>query len=178
MKSGATISLWVVAVLALGLSGLALYKAVYGNKVGYIELATVFNDFEMTKEYKKKLDVVVNARKTITDSLELNLKAQSRALSGGGKVSNAAAEDFQYNREVYIEKAKQYQEDNMALKQQYDTEINKQLNQYIKEYGDKHHYRYIYGAEGSGVLMYAIEGDNISKEVTHYINERYKGGAK
>ncbi len=177
MKSPTTIVLWVLAILALVLSGFAAYQSLNKTKIGYIELATVFNDFEMTKEYKVKLDQVVNARKAITDSLELNLKAQSRTL-GGAKVNSAAAEDFQYNREIYMEKARQYQEDNMALKRQYDGEINKQLNQYIKEYGDKHGYRYIYGAEGSGVIMYARESDNLSKEVTAYINERYKGGAK
>lgn len=39
-------------------------------------------------------------------------------------------------------------------------------------------YRYIFGAEGSGVLMYADERNNITKEVIEYINARYKGNAK
>jgi outer membrane protein len=74
--------------------------------------------------------------------------------------------------------AKQFEDDNQALKREFDQEIYKQLNQYMKEFGEKNGYRFILGAEGSGVLMYANEGYNVSEQVIKHINERYQGGAK
>ena len=178
MKKYGTIAVGVLVVLAVCFTAWTLWEVKSKNKIAYIELATVFNDFEMTKQYKQKLDVVVVARKSITDSLELNLKARSRGIKTTAKPSDKSVDDFEFDREYYVEKVKQFQEDNVALKQQYDGEINKQLNQYVKEYGDKNGYRFIFGAEGSGFLMYAREQENISKEVLAYINERYKGYGK
>ena len=176
MKNSGIVSL-VISLLAIAFSGYVLYNSL-ANKVAYVELQTVFNDFEMTKQYKKKLEAVVSARKAISDSLQVTLKAQSRSINTAPNTSDEKVQDFVFNKEYYIERVKQFQEDNMALKQQYDTEINKQINQYVKDYGEKNGYRFIYGAEGSGVLMYAKEGDNISKEVIEYINKRYNGQPK
>lgn len=166
-----------VGIIALALAAYVLTDSL-GNKSAYIDLRTVFDDFEMTKQYKKKLESVVSARKAIADSLELNLKAQSRSINSGSNASDEKVQDFVFNKEYYIERVKQFQEDNMALKQQYDGEINKQISQYVKDYGEKNGYRFIYGADGSGVLMYAKEGDNITKQVTEYINSRFNGQGK
>jgi outer membrane protein len=176
MKHLSIVSL-VCAFAALAIGGYAVYTSLE-SKVAYIDLQNVFNDFEMTKQYKKKLEAVVGARKNIADSLQLNLKAKSRSIDAAAKASDQDVEDFVYNKEYYIEKVKQFQEDNLALKQQYDAEINKQITQYIKDYGEKSGYRYIFGADGSGIVMYAEQQDNISKEVTEYINKRYNGQAK
>lgn len=178
MNKNGTVVLWVLIILSVCLSAYTMWNLKVKNKIAYVELATVFNDFEMTKQYKQKLDAVVNARKSITDSLELNLKARSRSINAHSKTDSKTVDGFEYDKEYYMEKVKQFQEDNLALKRQYDGEINKQINQYVKEYGDKNGYKIIFGAEGSGILMYAQEQDNISKEVLAYINERYKGYGK
>ncbi len=172
---------WIAMIMSLAALLVAVgswIDARQQSKVGYIELVKVFNGFEMTQQYKKKLEAVLMNRKAITDSMELNLRALSRSMNTSGKPDARKMAGFEYERQLYAEKAQRFEEDNQALKQQYDGEINKQLNQYIKEYGEKHSYRYIYGADGSGVLMYAKEGDNLSEDVMKYINERYKGHAK
>lgn len=167
-----------IALVALALGGFAAYKANQSAKIAYVELGTVFSEFEMTKQYKTKLEATVLARKAVLDSLELGLKAKSRSINALGKATDNVIEDFTYNKEYYLEKAQQFEEDNQALKQKFDAEINKQLNQYLKDYGEKGGYKYIFGANGSGNLMYANEGDNVTPQVIIYINERYKGSAK
>lgn len=177
MKNTGIIGLTVGAIAFL-MSAFCLYKMEVNKNLAFVELQSVFNEFEMTKQYKGKLETVLNARKSIADSLQLNLTAQSKMLKQVNNKNDEKVQNFLYEKEVYLEKMKQFQEDNVALKRQYDGEINKQLNQYIKEYGEKKGYRYIFGAEGSGVLMYADERNNITKEVIEYINARYKGNAK
>lgn len=167
----------IVSLLSLGISLIIFTQTRQSTKVAYIELIKVFNGFDMTQQYKKKLEAVMMNRKMIMDSMALGLKARSRSF-GNTKPGIADLQDFEYEKELYAEKLRQFEEDNQALSQQYDIEINKQLNQYVKEYGQKNGFRYIYGAQGSGVLMYAREEDNVTEEVLRYINERYKGNAK
>ena len=174
MKNLNTVSI-VIAFIAIVISGYCLYTTKSSKKQAYIELQKVFNEFEMTKQYKLKLESVVNARKSIADSIELDLTAQARVLKQTAKPASDKLQDFMYEKEMYMEKVMQFEQDNMALKQKYDAEINRQLNQYIKDYGLKNGYEFIYGADGSGALMYAKESANISPEITEYINKRYKG---
>jgi outer membrane protein len=178
MKKSYLILIIGLIVLALALSGFSLYKSNRVSKLAYIELSKVFSGFEMTKEYKKKLEAVVSSRKAITDSIEFGLKAKALKIGSSSNATDTQLYAYEGEKQLYLQKRKQFEEDNMAMKQQYDGEIYKQLNQYVKEYGDKHGYAYIFGAEGSGVLMYANQGNNISDDLLKYINERYNGGQK
>ena len=177
MKGNGAIGV-TIALAALILGGIAVYGSYFKHKVAYVELQEVFNEFEMTKQYKGKLEAVVMSRKSIADSLELSLTAQSKSFTTASDRNSPQVQRFLYEKEYYMERMKQFQEDNIALKQKYDLEINKQINQYVKEYGEKNNYEFIYGADGSGVLMYAEEKLNRTEEVIKYINERYKGEGK
>lgn len=173
-----SLSAFVLALISLLISIALLTKTVFGKQTAYIELHKVFSEFEMSRQYKSKLQSVSLARKNLLDSLELNLSAASRALQNQNNSSKDKVDRFLYDKELYLQKKQQFEEDNQALQQQYNTEITKQLNQYIKDYGEKNGYEYIYGAEGSGSLMYAKESFNISDQVIKYANERYLGNSK
>ena len=49
------------------------------------------------------------------------------------------------------------------------------MSQYIVEFGKQNDYDLILGADGNGTVMYAKEMLDISKNVTVYINNKYKG---
>jgi len=51
--------------------------------------------------------------------------------------------------------------------------IWKRLNPYIAEYGKEKGYAYIYGANGTGNVLYADEGEDITDELIEYVNKRY-----
>ena len=75
---------------------------------------------------------------------------------------------------VYIYGYKLYE----VMAKQYTDQIWEQLNQYIKDFGTQHKYKFIFGSRGDGNLMYAEEQDNITSEVLTYVNERYQGKGK
>lgn len=177
MKQTGTIAL-VLALIAVLIATYSVYYTHKKSKVAFIELQRVFNEFEMTKQYKVKLESVVNARKAISDSMELSLTTKSNVLKQTGARNNQLVDDFLYEKEMYMQKMGQFQEDNITMKQKYDAEINKQLSQYVKDYGEKHGYQFIYGAEGSGVIMHANASYNVSDDIILYINKRFKGEAK
>jgi outer membrane protein len=151
-----------------------VYKQVKPAKNGYVEIDRLVNEFAMTKEYKGKLEVVTNARKHFLDSLGLELKSMNAGMIAAGK-SPAEDERFQQLKTVYIENSKDFEQQNQALAGSYNQKIFAQINQYVKDYGKENNYEYVFGAEGSGVLMYAKQEDNLTDKLIEYANQKYKG---
>lgn len=81
-------------------------------------------------------------------------------------------------RNYILRKKKSFEEDNEKMVKQYDENIIKQLNQYVKDYGEKNKYQFIYGADGSGNLMYADSTYDLTKKIIEYVNERFNGEKK
>jgi outer membrane protein len=143
------------------------------ERTAYIEVAKVYDAFKMKKELENKFTNVEQFRKTILDSLELEL--QLMATSYEQDHSEEIRSSYLMKKQEYLGKKKQFDEDNAAVSQQYTTQILQQMNEYVTEYGKEHGYKYIFGAEGSGSLMYASDSENITDEITIYVNEKYSG---
>ena len=53
------------------------------------------------------------------------------------------------------------------------TVIN-DINDFVKSYGEKHGYQFIYGANGNGQLMYAQKTYDLSDEIIKGLNDEFK----
>lgn len=73
------------------------------------------------------------------------------------------------------EKSRRFMTDEQALSDRYTQQVWGQINSYVHDYGKENKYELIFGADGSGSLMYAGEAVNITEDVLDYINERYEG---
>ena len=144
-------------------------------KTGFIIIQEVYNGFEMKKEIEIKYNTTKLARDKILDSLDIDLKIFAKKIETGQQKNNAVVEQFQIKREAFFQQKQTYEEDNAALTKQYDQQILTQLNQYIKDFGEKNHFTYIFGNDGNGSLVYAHDAKNITKELTEFINNKYKG---
>lgn len=148
-------------------------------KTAYVEIGEVYNAFELKKELEEDIKRVHQTRTYILDSLEIQLNAMAAKIENSGKsISDQELKLFEEARNDYFRKQKTFTEDGESVSEQYNDRIWKQLNQYIKDYGDEKGYTYIFGADGSGALMFAADPVNVTKEVTEYVNLKYKGGAK
>lgn len=158
--------------------GILLVSTFNQTKTGWVDLNKVYKDFILKKELEKKLESTQQARKKITDSLELQLKVLLKQINMENAKDKNKVEVFSLKKEEYLVKKQQFDEDNNTMAQQYDAQIYKQLNQYVQDFGKSKNYTYIYGADGSGNLMYADSENDISDEVLVFVNERYKGITK
>jgi outer membrane protein len=79
------------------------------------------------------------------------------------------------SKQLYNRLAQEFQGNNKADEERYSREIWQQINQYTKDFGKKNGYAVIYGANGSGSIMYADTTLDITAPVLLYINERYEG---
>ena len=173
-------SLFHLIIIYIGLISVSVYSYLKLRdvpKTAYINSITLYNNFEMKQEYEKKLAATVNTRKWILDSLMMDLKVYNEQIKSG-KADELKIGRFALLKQSYLEREKTFTEDNEKLKEEYNQAIWTQLNQYIKEFGQEHGYDYIFGADGSGNIMFASEAVEITKGIEQYANARYKGGAE
>ena len=171
-------SLLLIIVGALSVGSAYYFSKGSAPKLAYVDNTRLFSEFTLKKELEMKLKKTKDARQAIVDSLEFGLKFLSKQIQSEKEKDKDKITLFQVKREDYIQKKKQFEEDNEALAKQYDSQIISQMNQYVKDFGNKNGYAYIFGADGSGFLMFSAEQNNITNEVEVYINGRYKGNAE
>lgn len=151
-------------------------------KTAFINVSEVYDNFQYKLELEKELNSVQQTRTKMLDSLDFNLKQMYNEISQNKELNKKELEMIKYNfqigRESYLQYKEKFDSENEDIKARYTSMIWKQLNQYIKEYGNIKGYSYIYGAKGDGSLMYAAENNNITKEITEFINKRYAGDEK
>lgn len=158
-----------------------LFSAFYikkSEKIAYLKNTELYNNFELKKELEQKLLVVQNARKSILDSLMLQLKITSQQVDYNKGKDQSEVQLFQRQKQSFLIKEKEFDEDNKRLAEQYSQQIWKQINQYISDYGKENGYAFIYGASGDGSIMFAEDRYDITKDFTEYINNKYKGERK
>lgn len=161
-------------VLILGFSLLYFLLRENKSEIRFIQVGELFNDFQMKKELESNFQNISKQRKHILDSLEVELKVLNSRINEEGE-GKALVQKFIERRENYLLKKKQFEEDDLQMQQQYNSKIQKQLNQYVADYGEKNNIDIILGAEGSGVLMYGKNEFDITEDVLKYINLKYQG---
>lgn len=170
-------TLLIILILLVATAiGVMLFQKTTAPKLAYVKSNEVYNEFELKKELAAKLTKVQNQRKAILDSLILPLKMLSAQLKE--HKDQKLFMQFQLQQQNYLDKKKEFEEDNQRLTEEYSNQIWKQINQYIADYGKEKGYAFIYGATGSGSLMYAGDHYDLTNEISVYVNEKYKGEKK
>lgn len=171
-RVGLTISL-VISIVALVVSLSDITNDT--TETAYIDVAKVYNEFDMKNELEANLLRVTNERDAILDSMKISMQAVDNKYSLKKKINDKDMLEWQHLKYKYQTMEQEFLESNSSMRQRYSEQIWKQLNQYISDYGENHKYGYIYGANGNGTLMYAKEKNDITGEVIEYVNKRYKG---
>jgi outer membrane protein len=174
MKSKSIIIVLVIGIVIV--TGILLFQKTNAPKLAYVKSNDVYNAFELKKELSAKLETVQNKRKAILDSLLIPLKMLAAQLKQNNDEKQYM--QFQLQQQNYLERKQEFEEDNQRLTDEYSSQIWKQINQYIADYGKEKGYAFIYGATGDGSLMFAGEHYEITTEVSNYVNEKYSGERK
>ena len=169
-----TILITILTTLVLSTLSVVVYHNWYAPKLAWVDFNKVYNEFQYKKELEAKFTKTQEARKKVIDSLELDLKMLYSQLQNDSKNKEKLSE-FDVKRQDFMDKKGRLEEDGQHNQQNYQEQILNQLNQYVKDYGKEKGYSMILGADGSGTLMYAQEGIDITEVVIKYINNKYKG---
>ncbi|TAE87422.1 MAG: hypothetical protein EAY81_04120 [Bacteroidetes bacterium] len=159
----------IVFVIAVAAAVAVQFASSWLNptKVAWLNVSEVYNDFQLKKGLEKKLE---KQKQTYTNSLD-SVEYEINLLSS----SKANAEAIEFKKQVYFKMKKHFEMETEKLRADYQAQIFNQINQYVKDYAEQHRYRYIWGANGEGTLMYAVDDQNITIKIKTYVNNRYTG---
>lgn len=165
------ISLIVIAILILGISGslaYAYYVHQKLNSIVMIDVIKVVNGFEMKKELEKNAESKLMPLKNKVDSISAIV---DYALKHNTQVDNKMKEELAYWQQNAMQA---YEYSNNTINEQ----VWKRLNPLIDLYGKQKNYKVIIGANGMGTVLYAEKGMDKTDELIEFVNQQYQKGEK
>ncbi len=161
-------ALFVAGVLAFGV-GEAYAEA---EKIAYVDLAKVFDEYQKTKEFDKSLEGKGAAKQAERDKMVAEIKKlrdESELLTGKAKEGKQVTID---------EKIKALQEFDRttrdALRKERDgmvRDILKEIEAVIQDFGRTQGYTYIFNDR---VLVFKSETGDLTAQVIKALNDSYK----
>ena len=150
-------------VLVLGLVSCSSNKEPI-QKIGFIENVKVFEEFEMKKDYDKKIENDLKNEVNILDSLQLQINRLS--------INNETSK-IDIIKQEYFSKQEQYNKLFQELSSKYTTEVNNRLNEYIESFSEENNFDILLGSGGQGNVMFTKKEVNVTDKLIEYINKKY-----
>ncbi len=164
---------WMVLTLAVfcALAAADQKKAEAADKIGYVDLGRVFDEYEMTKSLDKQLETKGAAKQADRD----RMVAEIKKLRDEAELSSAKAKEDK--QAVIDDKLKVLQDFDRttrdALRKERDDmvkDILKQIEVVIQDFGKSQGYGYIFNDR---VLVYKGEGNDLTAPVAKVLNDNY-----
>lgn len=169
-----------LAVLALIVSMCSFFYLKSSSQLVYVDINKLMDGYKRTSIEKSKFEEKAKLMQSNVDSLvadwqnELKVYEKERA--------TMSEKELELKQELLGNKQQQINNYQKAIQGKIQEEDQKasqtvinDINDYVKEYGKKHNYRIVFGASGSGNVMYADEDANLTDEVLEGLNSEYQG---
>jgi len=141
------------------------------DKIGYVDLGRVFDEYEMTKSLDKQLESKGSVKQADRDKMVADIKK----MRDEAELLSAKAKDDK--QAVIDDKLKVLQEFDRttrdALRKERDDmvkDILKQIEVVIQDFGKAQGYGYIFNDR---VLVYKGEGNDLTAQVIKVLNDNY-----
>ena len=161
------IILFIVAVVTVLNSGALLWLHYKVEKIVVIDVLKVFNEYELKKESEKKIEEQLMVYQNKIDSLQAIAK---KAYENHDQQRLEKAEQVLQQLSGEFQAASEYAAKNL------NEVVWKRLNPLINEFGKKHSYRVVIGANGMGTVLYNDESVDRTDELIMFINQKYQNG--
>lgn len=165
----------VCVSLLITVAAVAVYNYGFKQKIAYIDSMKLYNEYAGKKELEKKYEDQKSRKQAYLDSLFLDLQYIEKNMAEVAKPTVEQLDKYATKKRVFNQLTENFERDNKELEAKYLDVIWQNLNQYIKDYSKSKKYDYVLGANGTGNLMYAKEGNDITKEIIEYANQKYAG---
>jgi outer membrane protein len=170
------------SVALLGVIVLLILQFSTQQKVAYVKTDVLLEKYQGMIEAKQKYQTKAVAWQANMDTLKVELKGIMDDYQANQSKWNAAKQQ-QVEKDIQA-KQKQFNDYQQAISQQAQQEdqqltqgVLNQVNAYIEAYGKKYHYKIIFGANGSGTIVYGTDAIDITDTILKGLNKEYNGGA-
>lgn len=167
-----------VALIAFGAAVFSLLESRKYSELVYVDVNKLLEGYKRTAEVRAEFQKKSDLLKANVDSLLVNWQEELQAYEK--ERAKMTKKELQLKQELLANKQEQINNYQEAIQQQLKEEDRKttqtvinDINSYIEEYGKEHQYKIIFGASGSGNLMYAHESTDLTQEVLEGLNAEY-----
>lgn len=165
----------ILFLVSISLSAVSAAFAV-GEKIAYMDLAKIFDEYNKTKDLDKQLEDKGTAKQAERDKLVSEIKKLKDELE---LMSDKGKEDKQAAIDEKIKKLQDFdRESRDALRKERDDmarQILKEIKDTIDEVGKKEGYLLILD---SRAILYGREGDDLTNGILKTLNDKYVKGKK
>ena len=159
---------YINTLLILILGTIILMNTLGEEKTPYVFVDNfkLFNGFNMAREMNELHGKDIQNQTRKIDSI---YKLYQTAVEAKNESQVQVLQTLLKREDAVLQKTKEY------LSKDVTKQVWDRLNGYIKEYGEKHDVRIIFGAQGDGNIMYSKSFLNQTEAVLEYANSRYEG---
>jgi len=168
----------ILVIIATGIIGFSIWTYFQQRDVAYVDTNVLMENFSGMKIAKKDYEAKVTVWKNNVDSLmkswEVELKTYEKERVSMTKKERQLKEELLRNKQQQLGNYQQAIQEKAMKEEQIATQsVVNQVNDYIKEYGKTHGYDFIYGANGTGNIVYANDAYDITQDVLEGLNKEY-----
>ena len=169
-----------LVLIVLAVLGTSFVCSNSHDELVYVDVNRLLEGYKRTKVERDAFNKKSSALKAEVDSLimdwQTELKAFEKDRPAMTKKEQELKQELLVNKQQQLNNyqqviQKKIREDDQKMTQ---TVIN-DINDYVKQFGNENGYRLIFGAQGSGNIMFASEASDLTDKILVGLNKQYDG---
>lgn len=174
-----------IVSIVLSLAAIAFAANVYFNKkeivyVDSMKLITNFKGAKVAKDaYEKKIAVWKANIDTLTMETNREIAKYEKEKKGMSAREQKLSEELIGTKQQQLESYRQATAENASKEDQLVTKkVFNEINDFLKQYGERKGYEFIMAATSAGNIVFAKKGNDITDEVLEKMNAEYQATHK
>ena len=169
-----------LSILAILLSIFSFFYLKSDSEQVYVDVNKLLDGYKRTKIVRAEFETKAKTLNANVDSLMTDWQNELKTYEK--ERAKMSKKELQLKQELLGNKQQQINNYQQAIQKQIQEEDKKatqtvinDINDYVKDYGKKKGYNIIYGASGSGNIMYASEAADLTNDVLEGLNAEFEG---
>lgn len=169
-----------LAVVALVASIATFFLSQSKTEQVYVDVNKLIEGYSRTEVEREAFNKKTTVLKANIDSLITNWQTELKNYEK--ERASMSKKEIELQKQLLNSKQQQLNNYQQAIQKQIQDEDQKKtqtvvndINDFVQEYGKKHGYPIIFGAGGSGNIMYASDASDLTEEVLIGLNAQYEG---
>jgi outer membrane protein len=151
-------------------------------KTAYIDVVELMKENLESKDINSKHENLIKSKGADFEKKVAQFKAEVQALeanakSNGMEWAQRKSQELQRREQELAQLEQRIMSEARQAHAVESDSLTSRIKKYIKEYGKKNNYSYIYGTGEANSVLYAEESFDITNEMIDLLNEQYKPGS-
>ena len=169
-----------LAVVAIIFSIITFFLSQNTSELVYVDVNKLLDGYKRTKvvraEFEKKAKVLKSNVDSLVVDWQKELKLYEKERSGYSKKELTLKQELLGNKQQQINNYQQAIQKQIQEADKKATQtVTNDINDFVKEYGKEKGYKIIFGASGSGNIMYADKRSDLTPIVLEELNAEFQG---